>query len=135
MRISDWSSDVCSSDLTVSHDWATFSSEAGATFIPTQDEEAMLQLRLTILNMDPPKHNRYRPLVSAGFTPRMIAQPVEEIERRAAAGVDGPCQKGEVEVVEEHAAQVPGQMICAVSGLAADIVPAMLENAPQLLVS
>src|SRR3546814_3757557 len=35
---------------TVSHDWATFSSEAGATFIPTQDEEAMLQLRLTILN-------------------------------------------------------------------------------------
>src|SRR3546814_16490692 len=28
---------------TVSHDWATFSSEAGATFIPTQDEEAMLQ--------------------------------------------------------------------------------------------
>src|SRR3546814_11050472 len=48
---------------TVSHDWATFSSEAGATFIPTQDEEAMLQLRLTILNMDPPKHNRYRRLV------------------------------------------------------------------------
>src|SRR3546814_11093784 len=52
---------------TVSHDWATFSSEAGATFIPTQDEEAMLQLRLTILNMAPPKHNRYRRLVSAGF--------------------------------------------------------------------
>src|SRR3546814_10188233 len=43
---------------TVSHDWATFSSEAGATFIPTQDEEAMLQLRLPLLNMDPPKHNR-----------------------------------------------------------------------------
>src|SRR3546814_12397452 len=58
---------------TVSHDWATFSSEAGATFIPTQDEEAMLQLRPTILNLDLPKHNRYRMLVSAGFTPRMIA--------------------------------------------------------------
>ena len=31
-------------------------------------------LRLTILNMDPPKHNRYRRLVSKGFTPRMITQ-------------------------------------------------------------
>src|SRR3546814_20879557 len=108
MRISDWSSDVCSSDLTVSHDWATFSSEAGATFIPTQDEEAMLQLRLTILNMDPPKHNRYRRLVSAGFTPRMIAKLVEEIERRAEAVVEGICAQGEVASVEELAARVPG---------------------------
>src|SRR3546814_16515875 len=102
MRISDWSSDVCSSDLTVSHDWATFSSEAGATFIPTQDEEAMLQLRLTILNMDPPKHNRYRRLVSAGFTPRMIAKLVEEIERRGVAVVDGNWEKGEVGFGEAH---------------------------------
>ncbi|HEY9557600.1 MAG TPA: cytochrome P450 [Acidimicrobiales bacterium] len=118
---------------TVSHDWATFSSEAGATFIPTQDEEAMLQLRLTILNMDPPKHNRYRRLVSAGFTPRMIAKLVEEIERRAAAVVDGICEKGEVEFVEEIAAQVPVQMICEMIGLEPDIWPRMFEISNQLI--
>ena len=56
----------------VSHDSATFSSELGGTFIPTADEEALASLRLTILNMDPPKHHRYRRLVSKGFTPRMI---------------------------------------------------------------
>src|SRR5690606_25373977 len=57
----------------ISHDWETFSSELGATFIPNQDEEVLASLRLTILNMDPPKHHRYRRLVSRGFTPRMIA--------------------------------------------------------------
>ncbi len=68
----------------VSHDSETFSSEVGGTFIPTADEQALASLRLTILNMDPPKHNRYRRLVSKGFTPRMITSLVEEIERRAA---------------------------------------------------
>ena len=57
--------------------------ELGGTFIPTADEEALASLRLTILNMDPPKHRRYRRLVSKGFTPRMIAKLVEDIERRA----------------------------------------------------
>ncbi|MEZ5239795.1 MAG: hypothetical protein R2716_12890 [Microthrixaceae bacterium] len=57
-------------------------SELGATFIPTQDEEAMAQLQLSILNMDPPRHNRMRRLVSKAFTPRMIARLEEEIERR-----------------------------------------------------
>src|SRR3546814_19512548 len=93
----------------------------------------MLQLRLTILNMDPPKHNRYRRLVSAGFTPRMIAKLVEEIERRAAAVVDGICEKGEVEFVEEIAAQVPVQMICEMIGLEPDIWPRMFEISNQLI--
>ncbi len=53
----------------VSHDSATFSSWVGGTFIPDQDEMALAQIRLTILNMDPPKHNRYRRPVSRGFTP------------------------------------------------------------------
>ncbi len=55
-----------------SYEWETFSSERGGTFIPTFEEEALANLRLTILNMDPPKHHRYRRLVSKGFTPRMI---------------------------------------------------------------
>ena len=49
---------------------STFSSELGGTFIPDPDEEALAQLRLTILNMDPPKHNRYRRLVSQGLHAR-----------------------------------------------------------------
>src|SRR3546814_17683212 len=63
----------------------------------------------------------------------MIAKLVEEIERRAAAVVDGICEKGEVEFVEEIAAQVPVQMICAMIGLEPDIWPLMFEISNQLI--
>jgi cholest-4-en-3-one 26-monooxygenase len=117
----------------VSRDTETFSSELGATFIPDQTEEAMSHLRLTILNMDPPKHNRYRRLVSRGFTPRVIAKLVEDIERRAAAVIDGVCEKGEAEFVEEIAAQVPVQMICEMIGLEKEMWPRMFEISNLLI--
>lgn len=117
----------------MSHDWRTFSSELGATFIPTQDELALESLRLTILNMDPPKHERYRRLVSKGFTPRMIRMLVDDIERRAAVVVDEVCEKGEVEFVEEIAAQVPVQMICEMIGLEKELWPRMFEVSNQLI--
>ena len=75
----------------VSHDSATFSS-GWAARSSRPGREALAQIRLTILNMDPPKHNRYRRLVSRGFTPRMIGKLVEDIERRAAKVVDDVCE-------------------------------------------
>jgi cholest-4-en-3-one 26-monooxygenase len=119
--------------VAVSHDSATFSSELGSTFIPTQDEEVMAQLRLTILNMDPPKHHRYRRLVSKGFTPRMIGKLVEEVERRAAAVIDEVCEKGEVDFVRDIAAQVPVQMICEMIGLEPELWPRMVEISNHLV--
>jgi len=83
--------------------------------------------------MDPPKHHRYRRLVSKGFTPRMITALVEEIERRAAVVIDKVCEKGEVEFVEEIAAQVPVQMICEMIGLEPDVWPRMFELSNQLI--
>jgi len=117
----------------VSHSWETFSSELGATFIPTADEEALAGLRLTILNMDPPKHNRYRRLVSKGFTPRTINALIEDIERRAARVVDEVCEKGEAEFVEEIAGQVPVQMICEMIGLEKELWPRMFTISNQLI--
>ena len=116
-----------------SHDWRTFSSELGATFIPTADEQVLASLRLTILNMDPPKHERYRRLVSKGFTPRMIRMLIDDIERRAAAVIDDVAGRGEVEFVEEIAGQVPVQMICEMIGLEKDLWPRMFEVSNQLV--
>ncbi len=117
----------------VSHDWETFSSELGATFIPTQDEEVLAQLRLSILNMDPPKHNRARRLVSKAFTPRMIGKLVAEIERRAAVVIDGVVDRGSCEFVEDIAAQVPVQMICEMIGLEPEQWPRMFEISNDLI--
>lgn len=117
----------------ISNDWETFSSELGATFIPTQEEEILAQLQLTILNMDPPRHNRARRLVSKAFTPKRIAQLVDEIERRAAAVVDAVIDKGECEFVEEIAAQVPVQMICEMIGLEPELWPRMFEASNDMI--
>ena len=63
----------------VSRDHETFSAELGSTFIVDQEPDALEMIRMTILNMDPPKHSRYRRLVSAGFTPRMIGRLIDHI--------------------------------------------------------
>lgn len=117
----------------VSHEWETFSSELGATFIPDQTEEALGALRLSILNMDPPLHNRARRLVSKAFTPRMIANLVDEIERRAEAVIDEVVDRGSCEFVDEIAAQVPVQMICEMIGLEPALWPAMVEASNHLI--
>jgi cholest-4-en-3-one 26-monooxygenase len=116
-----------------SYEWETFSSELGGTFIPTFEEEALASLRLTILNMDPPKHHRYRRLVSKGFTPRMIQKLVDDINERAVRVIDNVCEKGEVEFVEEIAAQVPVQMICEMIGLEKELWPRIFELSNHLI--
>ena len=118
---------------TISRDSETYSSELGATFIDDQTDEALAQLRLSILNMDPPKHNRYRRLVSRGFTPRVVQSLNEAIERRAARIVDDVVERGEVEFVEEVAAKLPLEMICEMIGLPEEDWPRMFELSNKLV--
>ncbi len=81
----------------ISKDHETWSNERGGTFIGTQESEALEAMRLSILNMDPPKHDRYRKLVSAGFTPRKIRRLVEQIDHHAREIVDAVATKGEID--------------------------------------
>lgn len=101
----------------VSRDHTTFSAELGSTFLGDLDEQALEIVRMTILNMDPPKHSRYRRLVSAGFTPRMIGQLVDHINEMAEAIVEGVADRDEIEFVEEVAAELPLQVICELLGV------------------
>ena len=119
--------------VAVSRDSETFSSELGCTFIDTQTDEALAQMRLSILNMDGAKHNRYRRLVSKGFTPRVVAQLEEQIVERAEAIVDQVCERGECEFVEEVAAQLPLQMICQMIGLPEADWPRMFQLSNKLV--
>ena len=103
--------------VAISRDDATFSPELGSVFIPDQSEESMEQVRLTILNMDPPRHTRYRMLVNRGFTPRVIRTLDEKIRARAAAIVDNVAVKGECDFVQDVAAELPLQVICEMIGV------------------
>jgi cholest-4-en-3-one 26-monooxygenase len=119
--------------VSVSRDPATFSSERGSTFVDDQTEESLAQLRLSILNMDPPKHNRYRRLVSRGFTPRVIGRLVDGVEQRAKRIVDEVVDRGECEFVEDVAGKLPLEMICEMIGLPEADWPRMFELSNRLV--
>ncbi len=101
----------------VSRDHQTFSTELGSTFIQDHDEVALEMVRMTLLNMDPPKHSRYRRLVSAGFTPRMVGQIIDNIQKRAIDIVNSIEGRAEIDFVEEVAAELPLQVICEMIGV------------------
>lgn len=102
----------------ISRDAQTWSTELGTTFIRTQTPEFIEIASLTLLNMDPPKQTRYRRLVSAGFTPKMIAQLAGTVQSRAERIADGVFDKGgDVEFVTDVAEYLPLQMICDLIGV------------------
>ena len=101
----------------ISRDVETFSTEVGSAFILDQDPMAMEFHRMTLLQMDPPKHNRYRRLVSAGFTPRMIAMLTDSIAERAVRIVEAVAGRHEIEFVMDIAAELPMQAICEMIGI------------------
>ncbi|PXX01674.1 cytochrome P450 [Mycolicibacterium moriokaense] len=111
----------------ITHDYETFSSERGGTLIKDATEDELAAMRFTILCMDPPRHSRYRKLVSRGFTARMVQKLTDEIERRAALVVDDVCERGAVDFVARIAAQVPVQMICEMMGLNKELWPRFIE--------
>ncbi|MFN8040492.1 MAG: cytochrome P450 [Acidimicrobiales bacterium] len=104
----------------ISRDTATFSSEAMGTFIADPTPEGLAVMRMTLLNMDPPRHNRYRRLVNRGFTPRMIRMLENAIDDRAKAIVDAVIDKGEIDLVAEVSAEMPAQVICDMIGVPAE---------------
>jgi cholest-4-en-3-one 26-monooxygenase len=101
----------------ISRNTELFSSWHGGTFIVDHEEEALEKIRMSILNMDPPLHSRYRRLVSKGFTPKVVRTLQDKAERRATAIVDEVIERGEVEFVEDVAALLPLQMIADMIGI------------------
>src|ERR1700754_4118697 len=60
--------------VTISKDPKTFSSARGGTNLTELPPEELSIVQMLMVNMDPPRHNKFRNLVSKGFTPRIIAQ-------------------------------------------------------------
>ena len=101
----------------VNRDNATFSSYRGSALIDDSPAEMLDQMRLMMLNMDPPMHTRYRLLVNKGFTPRMIGA-LETRARELANGIiDKISEKGECDFVTDIAAELPLQVIAELMGV------------------
>jgi cytochrome P450 len=83
----------------VSRDWQQFSSLEGASITPTPEE---LEGH-SVITSDPPAHTRLRKLISAGFTPRMVRQLDDLVERRASQVLDAAAEHGTCNFVDDVA--------------------------------
>jgi cytochrome P450 len=79
------------------------------------DELPMIQTMM--LAMDPPRHSKYRRLVSGGFTPRTISPLEPHIRQIARRIVEEIAQKGECEFVKTVAGELPLQVIAEFLGV------------------
>jgi len=94
-----------------------FSSWKGGTNIWDLPQPQLDQVRLMMLNMDPPKHRQFRAIVSKAFTPRMVRALLPRVRQMATKIVDGIARKGECEFVSEVAALLPMEVICEMMGI------------------
>ena len=120
--------------LAVIRDAKTFSSEIGGSATIEDLPDDVLDARRNFLEFDPPKHGRYRRLISTNFTPGAVAvyevwlrNLVREMLDRIESGV-------EFDFVEELAAPVPIRVLAHILGLPDEDLPKLIALGDRLLV-
>jgi cholest-4-en-3-one 26-monooxygenase len=112
-----WSVTSYDEVVTASRDGQLYSSERGGVFMFEMEEEVLAQQNMLMLMMDPPRHTRYRLLVSRAFTPRNIRALEDYIDRTATRIVDEVIERGECDFVTDLAAELPLQVIAEMMGV------------------
>jgi cytochrome P450 len=74
----------------------------------------------SMISMDDPRHARFRKIVSAGFTPRMMRSLEDGVLSTATGIVDRVAGLGSCDFVTEVAARLPLVVICDMMGIAAE---------------
>lgn len=112
-------------------DWETFSSHEGVALGAA--EPARQGSLLT--SMDPPKHAQMRRLVTAGFTPRMVARLEDLIVERTARILDDAAAGRECDFVTDVAYQLPMHVISDIVGIAERDRPWVFERMETVILS
>ena len=103
--------------MAVSLDSRTFSSARGGTILRDLAGEDLEVNRTIMLNMDAPRHTRFRRLVNMGFSPKMVSRMEPHIRELANRIIDGVAARGECDFVTEVAAELPLQVIVEMMGV------------------
>ncbi|MDH3681958.1 MAG: cytochrome P450 [Acidimicrobiia bacterium] len=101
--------------LEVSKNPQIYSSAQGITLIDQPPE--FFEFFSSMIAMDDPRHARLRRIVSAGFTPRMLAKLESSVQVIAAEIVDDVAERGSVDFVVDVAAALPLKIVCELMGI------------------
>jgi cytochrome P450 len=103
-------------DITeVAKDWQTFSSERGGTSLQDLAPDE-LEARKSMLDTDPPPHNKLRAIVNRDFTPRAVRVFTERIRELFEEVLDRALEKRDVEFVADVAAALPMRVFAEMLG-------------------
>jgi cholest-4-en-3-one 26-monooxygenase len=94
-----------------------FSSARQGTLLRDVPPQSLPFVQEIMLNMDPPRHRRYRALVNKAFSPRMVTNlhgPIRGMVKRI---INNVIEKGECDFVDDIAAQLPLEVICEMMGV------------------
>jgi len=104
----------------VGRDHQTFSNSLGGIHIDDIPEEGLASVRNMMLFMDPPEHHRYRKLVRDPFAPRGAEAYRARIEELATKIIDVVASRGECDLVEDIAGELPSYVIADLLGIPLD---------------
>jgi cholest-4-en-3-one 26-monooxygenase len=93
-----------------SRDYERLSVERGIMLFDQPELEPPAAPRMMI-EMDPPRHTRYRLLVNKGFTPRMVNRLEDHMRAVTTRTVDEVIDRGECDFVRDLASELPLQTI------------------------
>ena len=101
----------------VSRQHQLFSSYQRGVMVGEPSDEELVAQRLMMLNMDPPQHERYRRLVSRGFTPRQAQMLKDRIDALAREIVDDVADRRGCDLVSDVAGRLPSGLIAELMGI------------------
>src|SRR5215218_5870511 len=120
--------------LAVVRDAKTFSSEVGRAATIEDLPDDILEARRNFLEFDPPKHGRYRRVISTSFTPGAVAAYEEWLRQLVCDLLERVLPLGELDLVHELAAPIPIRVLARVLGLPEEKLPRLIELGDRLLV-
>jgi cytochrome P450 len=120
--------------LAVVRDPKTFSSEVGGAATIENLPDDVLEARRNFLEFDPPKHGRYRRLISTSFTPGAVARYEEWLRGLIAELLDRVPDGETFDLVQELAAPIPIRVLGRLLGLPEEQLPRLIELGDRLLV-
>lgn len=101
----------------ISRQTRVFSSYEKGVMPGDPGEEALAAPRLMMLFMDPPQHDRFKLLVSRGFTPKNAATLTDRIDELSRSIVDDVIERGECDLVHDVAGRLPSGLIAELMGM------------------
>jgi cytochrome P450 len=120
--------------LAVVRDAKTFSSEVGGSATIENLPDDVLEARRNFLEFDPPKHGRYRRLISTSFTPGAVGRYEEWLRTLVGDLLDRVPDREEFDLVHELAAPIPIRVLAHLLGLPDELLPRLIELGDRLLV-